>query len=141
MRVWKSLASWFAAAFGCLVGFLGLATLGMEWAPSPQWFGLGGLALLGPSFLLGSLVALRSRRSAGIIFLTVMPVAAFCLAYPDSGFLVFHDDGSGWFETPLLPVAIGLAALFYLPFVAPLLVWRRKKRAAVAFLSAALVAG
>jgi hypothetical protein len=35
-------------------------------------------------------------------FLALLPItAAFCLAYPKSGFLVWHADGGGWFETPL----------------------------------------
>ena len=144
----KPLVSWFAAILGCLVGLGACAAFGMAWAPlsdrSPAWylrlFGIAGMALLGVGFLLGSFVALRNRRSAGFIFLSVMPVAAFCLAYPASGFLVWRDGG-GWFETPVPAIAIGLTALFYAPFLAPLWMWRRKKRAAIVFTSAALVAG
>jgi hypothetical protein len=104
-----------------------------------QWFNLAGLALLGLGFLIGSLVALRHRRSAGIVFLAVMPVAAFCLAYPDSGYLVWRD-GTGWFQTPIPTVAIGLAALFYATLLPPFWIWPRKKRAAIVFLSVALLA-
>jgi hypothetical protein len=39
-------------------------------------------ALLGPVFLAGSIVALRNRKRAGIIFLICMPVAVLCLGYP-----------------------------------------------------------
>jgi hypothetical protein len=69
-----------------------------------------------------------------------MPVGAFCLAYPGSGFLVWRDGG-GYFETPLPATAIGLAILFYAPFLPPLLMWRWKKRAAMAFALTAVIAG
>ena len=144
----KPLVSWLAATLGCLIGFGACAAFGMAWAPlsdrSPAWylrfFDIAGMALLGLGFLLGSFVALRHRRSAGTIFLAVMPVAAFCLAYPASGFLVWRDGG-GWFETPVPVIAIGLTAIFYAPFLAALWMWRRKKRAAIVFTSTALVAG
>jgi len=138
----QSVISWVAVMVGWFVGFFACALLGMA-PPSDsfstwylRWLGITGFALLGLGFLVGSCLALRNRRSAGIVFLLVMPVAAFCLAYPASGFLVWRD-GSGWFETPLPTVAIGLTALFYGPFLAPLLMWRRKKRAAIAFGSGA----
>ncbi len=148
----KSILSYFAVILGCLAGFFACAEFGMAWTPlsdgSPawylRWFGIAGVALLGLSFLIGSLVALKNRRAAGIIFLAIMPVAAFCLAYPSSGFLVWRDGG-GWFETPIPAVAVPLAALFYALFLAPLWLWRKKvrrtKRAVTAFAWAALAAG
>lgn len=144
----KPVLSWIAVTLGCLAGFIACAEFGVGGVAlsdrSPAWylpwFGITGEALLGVGFLVGSLVALRNRRLAGIIFLAVMPVAAFCLAYPASGFLVWRADG-GWFETPFPSTAIGLAALFYGPFLPPLWMWRRTKRAVIVFALAALVAG
>ncbi len=144
---WRPLLSWLAVTLGCLVGFVACANFGMDGVPlsdrSPAWylpwFEITGDALLGAGFLIGSLVALRNRRLAGIVFLAFMPFAAFCLAYPHSGVLVWRDRG-GWFETPFPATAIGLAALFYAPFVLPLWTWRRKKRAVIVFASASVVA-
>ncbi len=109
----------------------------MAWPPSnddwlPRWIGYGGGALLGPVFLAGSIVALRNRKRAGIIFLTCMPVTVFCLAYPSSGYLVWHSDG-GWFEVPEIPTAIGLTAIFFLAIFATLLAIRYRRRAVKLF--------
>jgi hypothetical protein len=143
----RLLISWFAVALGGIVGFIACARFGMAWAPVPDhpawylgWFDVAGVALLGLGFLFASFAALRNRGLAGIIFLSIMPVAGFCLAYPNAGYLVWRSDG-GWFETPIPAVAIGLASLFYAVFLVPVIFWPRKKRAAIAFASAALVAG
>jgi hypothetical protein len=143
----KTLLSWLVVALGSFIGLLTLALLG--WASispgdsSPEgyqrWFGLGGLALLGLGFLLNSLFATRNRRSAGIRFLIVMPVVAFCVAYANSGTSIWRD-GTPYFETPLPATAIGLAALFYAPFLALLWMPEHAKRAAVAFTLAVSVA-
>jgi len=143
----QKLLSWLAVTLGCLVGFVACAFFGTASASfedrSPawylRWFDVAGLALLGLGFLFGSLVALRNRRSAGITFVAVMPVAAFCLAYPDSGYLVWRD-GTGWFQTPIPSVAIGLAALFYALLLPPFWIWPRKKRAILVFVAVALLA-
>ncbi len=138
--------SWLIVALGCLVGLTACVGLGLGHVNSPSdrspawWFGVIGLALLGLTFLIGSFVALQHRRLAGVIFLAVMPVGACCLAYSSSGFLVWRDGG-GYFETPFPATAIGLAILFYAPFLPPLLMWRRKKRAAIAFALTAFIAG
>ena len=94
--------SWLIVALGCLLGLVALVALGMvhvwpDRPPAPAWVGITGIALEGLTFLIGSLVALRNRRLAGVIFLSVMPVAALCFAYP--GVLVWRD-GEGLF--PLL---------------------------------------
>jgi hypothetical protein len=83
-------------------------------------------------FLAGSIVALRNRKRAGIIFLICMPVAVFCLGYPSAGYLVWHADGGGWFEPPA-PTAIGLTTIFFLPIFAALLAIRYRKRAVYLF--------
>jgi hypothetical protein len=140
----KRLMSWLALTLGCIVGLVASAESGMlpifydpEWYR--WWFLIAVVALLGLGFLAGSLIALRHRKLAGIIFLSVMPVAAFCLAYPYSHLQVW--DSSGNYERPGPAIAIGLTVLFYSVFLPPVLVWPRKKRAALIFASAALVAG
>ena len=143
----RKLLSWLAVTVGCFVGFVTCALLGMAPIPQPdgdptwylRWFDVVGLALLGLGFLISSLVAVRNRRSAGRIILAVMPAAAFGLAYPDAGYLVWRD-GTGWFQTPSPSVAIGLAALFYAALLPPFWIWPRKKRAVIVFVSMALLA-
>ncbi len=143
----QAIVSWLAVTLGCVVGFFACATFGMQSVPLAdrdpawylRWFDTAGSALLGLGFLVGSLAALRNRRRAGRVFLTVMPVAAFCLAYPDSGYLVWRD-GTGWFETPLPVMAIGLTVLFYGVLLLPFFIWPRKKQAVIAFGFAALIA-
>src|SRR5262249_14107517 len=143
----RAIISWLAATLGCVAGFLACALFGMRSAPLAdgdpawylRWFDVAGFALLGLGFLFGSLVALRNRRLAGMVFLTVMPVAAFCLAYPDSGYLVWRDGG-GFFETPIPAIAIGLTVLFYAVFLLPIWFWPRKKQAVIAVASTALIA-
>ncbi len=127
--------SWLAIALGFLLGFLALARFGMAWPPfgdsDPgwllRWISYVGGALLGPVFITASIVALRNRKRAGFIFLLLMPVSIFCLAYPSAGYLVWHSDGSGWFEPPEIPTAIGLTAVFFLPIFTGLLALRRRK--------------
>ncbi|MGA3204729.1 MAG: hypothetical protein ABSF12_19730 [Bryobacteraceae bacterium] len=134
--------SWLVAATGFLIGLFALAGLGMIWTPTEwfsdwylHWFGVTGVGLVALCFLVGSIIALRNRGRAGLIFLCVMPIAAFCLAYSASESVDWHADGSGWAAGAPPFTALGLAAVFYLPFLAPMLVWRRRK------LSAALFAG
>jgi hypothetical protein len=144
----RTAASRLVVAVGFFVGLFALAVFGMTrvslgdrdagWFLS--WFGFAGVGLLALGFLVGSLVALRHPRRAGIIFLFFLPITAFCLGYPGSGFLVWHADGGGWFESPLPLTAIALTALFFLPFVAPLFTLQHQKRAAAAFAGTAIVA-
>jgi hypothetical protein len=144
----KATIRWLAEALGFFVGLYMLAEFGRSWVPygdsSPGWYlgwlSLAGTGLLGIGFLAGSIAALRRPKVAGIIFLAFLPATAFCLAYPNAGFLVWHADGSGWFETPVPSTAIGLTALFFLPFAAPLFTLPNKKKAAMVFAGAALVA-
>jgi hypothetical protein len=143
----KVAVSWLVVVLGFVVGIFLLAGFGSESIPSSEhtpgwylaWLGFFGTGLLSLGFLIGSTVALRNPGRAGIIFLGFIPVTAFCLAYPDSGYLVWRSDG-GWYETPLPWTAIGLTALFFFPFVAPLFTLRHKTRAVLLFAAAALVA-
>jgi len=141
--------SWLVVVLGFLLGLFVFAYFGMEWLDlsdrSSGWF-LGwteaaGIGLLGLGLIAGSIVAPRNRRRAGLIFLIFMPIAAFCLAYQDAGFMVWEPDGSLVFETPTPPTAIGLTLLFFAPLWALLLPIRHRKRAAYLFAISACVAG
>jgi hypothetical protein len=147
-------SSWLALGLGLLVGFLALARFGMSWPPFHNdlpgwlllWIGYGGAALLGLVFLAGTIAGLGNRKRAGIIFLSCMPIAVFCLAYPSAGYLVWHSDGSGWFEPPEIPTAIGLTILFFLLIFSLLicagpLAIRNRKRAIYLFAAVAVLAG
>ncbi len=105
-----------------------------------RWLTFAGIGLFGLGFLVGSIVAPRNRRRSGLIFLLFLPITAFCPAYPESGFIVWHADGGGWFETPLPLTAIGLTVLFFVPFMAPQFTLHHRKRAVAVFAGTALVA-
>jgi hypothetical protein len=106
-----------------------------------RWISYVGGALLGFVFIAASIVALRNPKRAGLVFLITMPCAVFCLAYPSAGYLVWYSDGSGWFEPPEIPTAIGLTIVFFLPIFASLLAIRRKGRAVYLFAFTVVLAG
>jgi hypothetical protein len=145
----KSVLSWFVFALGLVVGLCALVIFGGDSVNladrSSGWYQqlllVAGIGLLGLCFLSGSIAALRNRKRAAVIFAGFTPVAAFCICYPDAGYLVWHADGSGWFESPLPQTAIGLTALFFLPLFAALFLRRQKKRAAYLVTVAMLLAG
>ena len=74
----RAALSWSAVGLGLLVGFFALARFEMSWPPFNddlpgwllRWISYVGGGLLGPVFLAGSIVALRNRKRARIIFLT-----------------------------------------------------------------------
>ena len=141
----KRVLSWFIVALGILLGFLGLSISGQRWLPDPNihpdWFRpyvqTAGIGLLGLTFLTASLVALRNRRRAGLVFLVCTPIVAFCLAFPDAGFIVW--EGGGLFYSPLLSTALGLGLLFFVPFLLPLFAIQNRRRAIYLFLISAAV--
>jgi hypothetical protein len=94
-----------------------------------RWISYLGDAVLAFVFIAASIVAFRNPKRAGLVFLITMPCAVFCLAYPSAGYLVWHSDGSGWFEPPEIPAAIGLTIVFFLPIFVSLLAIRRKQGA------------
>ena len=134
-------------AIGLLLGFLGLSISGSTWLPNragdPYWYkpvvGVAGLAFLGLTLVAGSIIARRDHRRAGLVFLIGAPVIAFCLSYPDVGFLVWGKNGDGVFYSPFLWIAFGLSFLFFAPFVVSLCALPNKKRAMYFFLIWAVV--
>ena len=93
---------------------------------------MGGV-LFGLAFLTASVIALRNRRRAALVFFVISPFAAFCLAFTSAGYLEWHKDGGGYFESPFISTASWLALLFFIPFLLPLLSLRNWKRATLLF--------
>jgi hypothetical protein len=141
----RKVLRWLFALLGILIALLGPVACRDEWVgedpASPFWttnlFQFAGVALLLVVFVAASFAALRHARRAGIIFLAGTPVLAFALAYPSAGYLVTHAAGDVDFQLPSLPLAIAVAILFYLPFVAPLFAMRNRMRATLIFAAAA----
>jgi hypothetical protein len=138
--------SWIIVALGLLLGFLDLSISGGAWLPNragdPYWYkpliGIAGFIFLGLTLVAGSLFATRDRRRAGLIFLIVTPIIAFCMSFPDVGYLAWVK-GDGIFYSPFLRIALGLSLLFFVPFVVPLFARQNKKRALYLFLISAVV--
>ena len=143
----KIVLSWVVVTIGVLVGLYAMGIFGSDSLPlgddSPGWYlrwiDFAGIGLLAAGFLAGSLTAATNPRRAGFVFLAFLPATAFCMAYPDAGFMVW-DKAGGWFTTPRPATAIGLALTFFAPFAALLFQFRHRKRAAIAFAVSALVA-
>lgn len=147
-RIPKIIVSWAVLVVCCGVGLFALVRLGMTWVDfSKLWSespslhpDLAGDSLLATAFFVGSVTAIQNQRRAGIIFLAFMPFVAFFFAYPGLAFYVTNPDGLSWIERPLRVTAVGLTVLFYVPFAAPLLALPNRKRAALVFAVAALLA-
>ena len=143
----KKAASWLIVALGLLFGFLALSISGSAWLPSratnPYWYKslieTAGIFFFGLTLVAGSLVATRDRRRAGRILLIGTPIIAFCLSYPDVGFLVWEKNEGGVFYSPFLWIAFSLSLLFFAPFVVSLRAIPNKKRAMYLFLISAVV--
>jgi hypothetical protein len=143
----KRALSWLMASLGLVAGFLALALAGERWIPDPNtdphWHKAGiqtaGGCLLGLTFIAGSLIAIRNRRRGGLIFLVCTPLVAFCIGYPDAGYLAWDNYGNGIFYSPFLRTALGLALLFFAPFVVPLFAIRNRKRVIYLFLLSVIV--
>jgi hypothetical protein len=137
------------AVIGGLFGFLTLVVAGEAYGPSlrfhnaeywlKNWAGVLGVVLLGLVFLAGSILGLRNRRRASLLFLISAPVVAFFLAFASAGHLVWAADGGGYFESPFISSALWLAFLFFLPLVLPLFALKKKskKLALILFVGAA----
>ncbi len=115
----KDAASFAAFALGIIVGILGVAIVAdmpvFSGYFEPEWFRVAGFALVGSVGLLGSIVALGSRRQAGILFLLAAPIAAGCFAW----WLRFgRYDSSVTLSRPFL-----VFALASLPFAIPGTFW------------------
>jgi hypothetical protein len=143
----RKTVSWITIAFGLLFGFWGLSMSGSAWLPNratnPYWYkpliGIAGFLFLGLTLVAGSCIASRDRRRAGLIFLIGTPIIAFCMSFPDVGFLVWEKTGDGVFYSPFLWIALGLSVLFFVPFFVSLGALPNKKRALYLFLISAAV--
>jgi len=93
---------------------------------------------MGLTLVIASLAATRDRRRAGLILLIGTPTIAFCLSYPNAGFLAWEKRG-GIFYSPFLWIAFGLSLLFFAPFVVSLRALPNKKRAMYLFLITAAI--
>jgi hypothetical protein len=141
-RIAKAALSWMVLTLGVIIGFLTAVLVGQAQMPggssSPdslmQHFGFAGVCMLGPIFLVSSLVALHDRRRAGILFLAFAPIVAFCLAYSGSTFQLTGDDGNTYFYLPWFSRVVAFSFLFFLPFFALLTAIWNRKRAIVLFL-------
>jgi hypothetical protein len=129
----RTALSWLVVVLGSFLGLLALVAFGMGGPGSnqsgevPRFFAHAGMGLLGLCLIVGSNVALRRRRLAGMIFFACMPFVAFCMTYPNAGYLVWHPDGSGWFESPFPATAAFLTFLFFAPLVVLFFTIRRRK--------------
>jgi len=129
--------SWLIVALGFVVGLLALSVSGQRWLPNravdPYWYKFwiqaAGLCLLGVAFIAGSLLGVRNRRHGGLVFLSCTPFVAFCIGYPDAGFLAW-EKGNGIFYSPFLRIALGLTILFFVPFGVPLFARREPSQQA-----------
>lgn len=114
--------SWLVAVLGSFLGLLALVIFGMGGGPSdqsgelPRFVAHVGMGLLGLCLIVGSNVALRRRRLAGMIFLACLPFVAFCLTCPNAGYLVWRSR-TGWFDSPFPGMAAFLTFLFFAPFI------------------------
>jgi hypothetical protein len=140
--------SWTTLTLGVLLGLLMTVDVGGMALPGGPgssdwlvpWFEFAGVCLLGTVFLAASIIALRNRRRAGTLLLASAPIVALCFAYSGSVFEVTGANGSPDFYLPRLSRVVMFWLLFFLPFLVPLLVKRRPKRALVFFLILAAAA-
>ena len=136
-------------ASGVTLGFLTIVLISMAYAPNfnfhtqdywpRNWAAFAGIVLCGLIFLSGSLFALRDRLRAALIFLIGAPLVAFCLAFAGAGYLEWHSDGGGYFESPFISSALWLGVCFFIPFLVPLLIKRRGRAILLFFILSALV--
>ena len=81
----KDAISFATFALGIIVAVLGVAVVAdmpvFSGYFEPEWSRVAGFALIGFGGLLGSAVALRNRRQAGICFLLVAPIVGTCFAW------------------------------------------------------------
>jgi len=143
----KKAVGWFVAVLGMLIGFLSIVGLSQSALPrvssdeywAKEWAGFIGLVPFGFIFLIASITAIRKPRSAGLVFLIGGPLVAFWGAFAGAGYLEWHADGGGYFESPFLSTALGLACLFFIPFALALSSVRNKLRSVVLFVVSAAV--
>jgi len=138
----KRAISWLALALGAGLGFFALFMSGQAWIPddrtSPRyltvWLLVVDLGLYALVFFIGSSIALRDRRRAGLLFLVSTPVVAFCLTFPAAVFRLAPPEP----DTDLLSFAVLiLEILLFISLFAPLVVIRKRRHAVYLFLISA----
>jgi hypothetical protein len=116
--------SWAAILFGIAFGGLTttmLAGLTVDWSGWTEWSRVFGFSLLGLVSLLASILALRNRRQAALLYLFTAPIMSVCLAWwqrldrYENKFLLHR----------FLAVFAGTAVLFILPGLFWLITGRR----------------
>ena len=116
---WKSLLRWLAIAIGAFIGFLILLAIGRFDLSNLQndlnSYALVALSLLGSSWFVASLIAIRNQGLAARIFLINAPLTIFCIILFDANDVIE------------LASRMAVATLFLLPLYLPLLAhtWRR----------------
>ncbi len=127
----KLLTSWLVIALGCLVGLLACAGIGfvpLQNVSASEWFQVLAITLPGPTFLIGSFVALQHRKVAGIIFLSDMAVWTFCIKHAGSDDLTWIAL-LAWTAPPLLVGLFWLGTgLLGWPALIRAQSWSRRKR-------------
>ncbi len=137
----KTASSWILVVLCFLIGLFALTRVGGWWPPDGdhysgwflRWFTFVGTALIAVAFLAAASIAPWCRKLAAKILIVFMPLAAYFIALPDSGYLVWYEDG-GYFETPLPSIAAGLTIVFYLPLLAAWISKRNRRVSAYVFL-------
>jgi hypothetical protein len=87
--------SWVMVGLGLSIGLYLLGALEVASTPISydhtswffKWCELLGIALLAVELIAASLIAVHSRRRAGIFFLASLPITVFCLAYREVHFM------------------------------------------------------
>ncbi len=146
-RILKLMLGWAVAVVGFLIGLF-LASLLISRSPSGgvhseslilRALTFSGLWLVAIGLLAGSFVALRDSRRAAIIFLSLLPVTAFSLVYPDMAAQPQSAGAGHVFNFALLLEVAGLTVLFFVPILAPLFFLYNRNRAGTSLVLGALV--
>jgi hypothetical protein len=125
---------------GVLLGMFAILRGTKIWIPHEEndwfavWFNDTGIQLLGLTFVVASLVALRRPRTAGQAFLLSAPITTFCVA------TAAHTWGIDDFPTSrTLLVAALLGVIFFIPFIASLKLIRDRRHITYLAVSAVLL--
>lgn len=120
--VLKRALSCLAILAGVSLGFLGFALL--AWTPvfsyfHPNWYSLAGFVLGGSVAVSASLLAVRRRKLAGVLFILIAPVIGWCFAWPER----FGPPHGAFSASRFLSVFDWVALVFAVPGVFWVLTW------------------